>query len=69
MTGNGLVYLERETLSETEKTLFLNDFAAFAGEYFECDGQAEIDLTRTDEGFSVCILFNARRIKKVNAVR
>ncbi len=64
-----LTPLERENITETEKTLFLNDFKRVALEYFECNGEPSVDLTRTDEGFSVCVIFSARRIKKVNPVR
>lgn len=57
--------LEREIMTETERGLLKRDIMRVAEEYFETDGEAEADITRTENGFSVCILFRARRIKKI----
>ncbi len=64
-----MLTLEREGLSEADRALFTKDFCLLADEYFERIGEIELDVTRTDEGFSVCIVFATRRIKKVKAVR
>ena len=64
-TKKGSAVLEREIMTETERNLFRRDIMRVAAEYFETDGEAEADITRTENGFSVCILFRARRIKKI----
>ncbi len=59
---------EREEMTEGEKELFLCDFKKVCAEYFEPDGNPDINITRTAEGFSVCIIFGARRIKSFRRV-
>lgn len=60
-----LISLDREEITETEKRLFCIDLKKIAEEYFETDGDINVDVTRADDGFSVCVLFGARRIKNV----
>lgn len=55
---------DREEITEGEKELFLCDLRRVCDEYFEGDGKYSLDVTRTEEGFSVCIIFDARRIKR-----
>ena len=57
--------LDREEMSELEKELFLKDLKRVTDEYFETDGKASIEVTRSDNGFLVCVLLTARRIKSV----
>lgn len=52
-------------MTETERGLFKRDIMKVAGEYFETDGEADVDITKTPNGLSVCVLFKARRIKKI----
>lgn len=59
---------DREDMTEGERQLFLNDFKRVCEEYFECDGRPDINITRTADGFSVCIIFSARRIKTFRRV-
>lgn len=68
MTLTGLPVFDREEMTEGEKQLFLRDFAAVYGEYFEGDGRPDMNITRTADGFSVCIIFSARRIKRFRRV-
>ena len=60
---------EREDMTEEEKQLFLHDLKHVCGEYFEADGKYSLDMTRTEKGFSVCILFDAVRVKKFRKPR
>jgi hypothetical protein len=64
-TRKSTAVLEREIMTETERGLLKRDIMRVAEEYFETDGEAEADITRTENGFSVCILLRARRIKKI----
>ena len=59
---------DRDEMTEGEKKLFLTDFAKVCEEYFEGDGRPDINITRTADGFSVCIIFAARRIKRFRTV-
>lgn len=59
------VILDRDDMSDFERGLYLKDVDFVNGEYFECDGKPTIEITRTEEGFLVCVLFAARRIKSV----
>ncbi|MBO5328235.1 MAG: hypothetical protein J6B04_03595, partial [Clostridia bacterium] len=63
MNVNKIIRLERENLSPTEKALFCEDFKRVIDEHFERDGELGVDVTETEDGFSVCVIFGARRIK------
>ena len=60
-----LLSLDRAEMTELERQLFLQDFKRVAEEYFECGEGASLEITRSEEGFIVCIIFSARRIKSV----
>lgn len=60
---NTLISLDREDISDFERALFLKDLKRVTDEYFECDGEASLEVTRTDGGFLVCVIFAARRVK------
>ena len=61
--ANKLISLDREEMTDFERTLFLKDLKKITDEYFECNGDATLEVTRTEGGFLVCVLFTARRIK------
>ena len=64
MTGaNKIIALDREEMTDFERALFLKDLKKITDEYFECNGDATLEVTRTEGGFLVCVLFTARRIK------
>ncbi len=58
------IIFDRDELSEGEKQLFLADIKKVCSEYFENEGRFSLDITRTEGGFSVCLIFDARRIKR-----
>lgn len=64
-SANKIISLDRDEMSDFERTLFLKDIKPVADEYFESEGDANLEITRTENGFLVCILFSARRIKSV----
>lgn len=68
MKVNRLIVLDREDISYTEKKLFAEDLKKVANEHFECDGDMGVDVTKTENGFSVCVIFGARRIKNSRPV-
>ena len=61
--------VDREQMTDEEKELFLNDLKGVCSEYFVGDGRYSLDLTRTEKGFSACIVFDAVRIKKFKKPR
>ena len=62
---NRIISLDRDELSDIERELFLADFSKILKEYFECDGEPTLEITRTDEGFLLCLFATARRIKNI----
>ncbi len=58
------IIFEREDFTDGEKQLFLADIRKVCSEYFENEGRFSLDITRTEGGFSVCLIFDARRIKR-----
>ncbi|MDE6558142.1 MAG: hypothetical protein K2K39_03440 [Clostridia bacterium] len=67
MTEN--VINDREQMTDEEKELFLSDLKTVCAEYFETDKKYTMDITRTATGFSVCVVFDAVRIKKFKKPR
>ena len=62
---NKIISLDREEMSDLERELFLKDLKKVTDEYFECEGNTSLEVTRTENGFLVCILLSARRIKSL----
>ena len=60
-----ILSLDRDDMSDFERELFLSDVKKVTDEYFESEGEAALEITRADEGFLICILMSARRIKNV----
>ncbi len=59
------IVLERDDMSEFERSLFLKDLKKVTAEYFETEASPALEITRTENGFLVCVIFSARRIKSV----
>ncbi|MDE5943186.1 MAG: hypothetical protein K2H30_03145 [Clostridia bacterium] len=69
MTQNltAMISLDRDDMSDYDRELFLSDLKRVTDEYFETEGKASVEVTRTDEGFLICVLITARRIKSVKS--
>ena len=59
------ILLDRDDMSDFERGLFLKDMQRVNEEYFECEGSPSLEITRTEDGFLVCVIFSARRIKSL----
>lgn len=66
---NRLLSLDRDEMTDLERELFLKDLKRVTDEYFESEGEASVEITRSDEGFLVCVLMTARRIKNMKTPR
>ena len=64
MKANSIL-LDRDDMSDFERGLYLKDMQRVNEEYFECDGAPSLEITRTENGFLVCVIFSARRIKSL----
>lgn len=62
-----LLAIDREDMTDLERELFLKDLKTVTEEYFEVDGATDLEITRTEKGFVVCVLFAAHRIKNVKS--
>ena len=59
------ILLDRDDMSDFERGLYLKDMQRVNEEYFECDSSPSLEITRTENGFLVCVIFTARRIKSL----
>lgn len=59
------IILDREDMSDFERGLFLKDLQKVTDEYFEAEESPSLEITRTEEGFIVCVIFTSRRIKSL----
>lgn len=66
---NRIISLDRDDMSDLERELFLCDLKKITDEYFESDKKPSLEVTRTDDGFLICVLITAQRIKSVKTVR
>lgn len=64
-SANRIIALDRDDMSDFGRALFLKDLKKVTDEYFETSGDATIEVTRAEDGFLVCVLFTARRVKSV----
>ena len=62
---NRILSLDRDDMSDFERELFLSDVKKVTDEYFESEGNSSLEITRTDDGFLICMFMTARRIKNV----
>lgn len=63
------VICDREQMTDGEKELFISDLTSVCSEYFDGCDKFSLDVTRTEKGFSTCIVFDAVRIKKFKKPR
>ena len=61
--------LERQEMSDEEKEVFICDLKSVCREYFETGEKFSVDVTETEKGYSVCVLFDALRIKNFKKPR
>ena len=66
MNANKVISLDREDMSDFARSLFLKDIKRVAEEYFECDGDLSLEITRSEGGFLVCVLSPTPCFKSVN---
>ena len=66
---NAVVTADRDTMTEEEKQLFLCDLKEVCAEYFECGEKYTVDIAKAKEGFCVCVIFDAARVKKFKKPR
>lgn len=59
------ILLDRDDMSDFERELYLKDVQRVNEEYFECDKNPSLEITRTEDGFLVCVIFSTRRIKSL----
>lgn len=64
-----MIISSMDEMTDEEKELFLLDLKKVCAEYFEADDRYSLDVTRTEKGFSVCVIFDAARIKKFKKPR
>ena len=62
---NRILSLDRDDMSDFERELFLSDIKKVTDEYFESDKDSSLEITRTDDGFLICMFMSARRIKNI----
>ena len=60
---------DKSVMSEGCKALILQDFAEKFNEYFELIGLPRMELTCQNGIYSVCLSFEAERVKKFNVLK
>lgn len=63
-----MLSFDREDMTDLERELFLKDFKRIAEEYFEPESGFDLEITRSEDGFLVCVIFGARRIKNLRRI-
>ena len=50
-------------MTDSEKELFIEDLKSVCSEYFEGDGKYSVDVVSLEKGLSVCVVFDAVRVR------
>lgn len=61
--------VENVVFTEGEKELFIEDLGSVCREYFEGADRYGIDVVTTENGLSVCIVFDAVRVRNFKKAR
>ncbi len=59
-----LITLDRDNISQGQRDLLLRDLSEVIDEHLERTSRIVLDITKTEKGFSVCILLEASRIRE-----
>lgn len=57
-----------DKLTDEERQILSNDLQKVIDQYFDRNTDLTIDVTPINEGFSVCFLFGANRIKRCKKI-
>ena len=66
---NNLLQADKSVMSDGCKALVLQDFAEKFGEYFDLMGLPRMELSCKNGMYTVCLTFEAERIKKFNILK
>ncbi|MGN0812006.1 MAG: hypothetical protein ACI4MQ_00655 [Candidatus Coproplasma sp.] len=61
--------VENVVFTEGEKELFIEDLKSVCREYFEGAERYGVDVVSTENGLSVCIVFDAVRVRNFKKAR
>lgn len=65
----GVIQSDKSVMSESCKTLVLQDFARLFGEYFELSSPPQMEIVSDGGRYEVKIVFRADRVKKFNVLK
>ncbi len=66
---SNVIQQDKAVMSDACKALVLQDFSDKFGEYFDLIGLPRLEMTRKNGIYSVCVTFEAERIKKFNVLK
>ena len=66
---NNVIQSDKSVMSDACKALVLQDFSEKFNEYFDLMGLPRMELTRQKGKYTVCVTFEAERIKKFNVLK
>lgn len=60
---------DKEELNEPSRLAAVKDFTRVTDEYFEREGEPHLKLERDKRGFTVTLMFRARRVKNFSVLK
>lgn len=66
---NNVIQADKSVMSDACKALVLQDFSDKFNEYFDLIGLPRMELSCKNGIYSVCVSFDAERIKKFNVLK
>ena len=66
---HNVIQADKSVMSDACKTLVLKDFADDFSQYFDLIGLPRMELACNNGVYTVCITFEAERIKKFNVLK
>lgn len=66
---NRILNCDKEEMNEETRAAAVADFSRIAGEYFETDGEILFSVQKEKNELSVCVRFNAVRVKNFTVLK
>lgn len=66
---NSIIHADKEEINEVTREAAVGEFSRVAKEYFETDGEVEMNVKRTKNVSEICVKFRAIRVKNFTLVK
>lgn len=66
---NYIIHADKEEMNDVTREAIVGEFARVAKEYFDTDGDVELNIKRVKNAFEVSVRFHANRVKNFTMIK